>query len=107
MVQDPTAEPSERVRPGPRTLNVVVVLLATCLSAAVPTAAASSRVLPVSVVLLVVLSVLAVWSSSGSVRQAVLLIDLLFVTVAVGFLGLWPVRAAVAVLAAHADGGTS
>lgn len=50
--------------------------------------------------LLVVLSALAVRSSSVAVRQSVLLVDLLFVAVAVGFLGLWPVPAAIAVVLA-------
>ncbi|MCY7401567.1 MAG: hypothetical protein LH477_11560 [Nocardioides sp.] len=48
--------------------------------------------------LVVVLSALAVRSSSVAVRQSVLLVDLLFVAVAVGVLGLWPVPAAVAVV---------
>lgn len=50
--------------------------------------------------LLVVLSVAAVRSESDAVRQSVLLADLLFVAVAVRFLGLWPVPAAAAVLVA-------
>ncbi len=82
---------------GPRPWHVVAVLLVTGLAAVVPTAATSSAALPASVVLLVVLSALAVPSSSGAVRQSVLLVDLLFVAVAVGFLGLWPVPAAIAV----------
>lgn len=95
-----TAELAAPVRSGSRPWHVVAVLLATGLAAVVPTAATSSAVLPASVVLLVVLSALAVRSSSVAVRQSVLLVDLLFVAVAVGFLGLWPVPAAVAVVLA-------
>lgn len=100
MVHDGTAETAGPVRSGPRPWHVVAVLLATGLAAVVPTAATSSAALPASVVLLVVLSALAVQSSSGAMRQSVLLVDLLFVAVAVGFLGLWPVPAAIAVVLA-------
>lgn len=100
MLYDVTAEPAGPVRSGARPWHVVAVLLATGLAAVVPTAATSSAALPASVVLLVVLSTLAVRSSSVAVRQSVLLVDLLFVAVAVGVLGLWPVPAAIAVVLA-------
>ncbi len=100
MVHDVTAEPAGPVRSGPRPWHVVAVLLATGLAAVVPTAATSPAVLPASVVLLVVLSALAVRPSSVAVRQSVLLVDLLFVAVVVGLLGLWPVPAAIALVLA-------
>lgn len=85
---------------GRRLWRVAAVLLATGLAAVVPYAATSAAALPASVVLLVVVSMAAVRTSSVAVHQSVLLVDLLYVAVAVGILGLWPVPAAVAVVLA-------
>ncbi len=82
-----------------RPWHIVVVLLALGMAAIVPSAATTPAALPGSVALLAVLSVAAVRSESEAVRQSVLA-DLLFVAVAVRFLGLWPVPAAAAVFVA-------
>ena len=84
-------------QPSRRPWHVTAVILAAAMAAAVPSAATRPTAMPASVALLLILSVAAVGSQSQPVRQSVLLTDLLFVAVAVKFLGLWPVPAAAAV----------
>ena len=101
VVQEPKPWSQSAIGHPPRhPLTIVAVMLAAAMVAVVPSAATTrSAVLP-SVALLLLLSVAAVRLKSQPVRQSVLLADLLFVTVAVKFLGLWPVPAAAAVIVA-------
>jgi len=103
------ARPAPREQPvAPRRArrwHVAAVPLATAAAAVVPWAATTSPARQLSAVLLVVLSASAVRSSSAAVRQSVLLVDLLFVAVAIGVLGLWPVPAVITVVVAWWIGG--
>ena len=94
----PASQPASQ--PARRPWHVAAVMLAAGMAAAVPSAATTPSAVPASVALLMVLSVAAVRSESQPVRQSVLLADLLFVAVAVEFLGAWPAPAAAAVIVA-------